>query len=248
MTKIDQYTTALQNAPDWDAYLLQHSGLPGPRANLELLHAAAGLIDEQRILVYCAIPRDQAPGDSPLVFLFCCGIVGLGRLVAQGQTYRFQTLRAFASDDRWRVREAVAMALQRVGAADIELLLAEMRAWQDGNPYEQRAVAAGLCEPALLGGEPVVSQVLHILDNITASFCRIQDRKSGGFTVLKKGLSYAWSVAVAASPPAGKQYLEKWVASTDRDVRAVMKENLRKNRLTKIDPAWTAAQLLRLDR
>jgi hypothetical protein len=37
--KITQYREKLTELTDWDAYLLQESGLPGPRANLELLQA-----------------------------------------------------------------------------------------------------------------------------------------------------------------------------------------------------------------
>ena len=49
-----------------------------------------------------------------------------------------QTLRTLASDPRWRIREAVAMALQRWGDADMAGLLAAMADWAAGNPLEQR--------------------------------------------------------------------------------------------------------------
>jgi hypothetical protein len=56
-------------------------------------------------------------------------------------------LRQFASDSRWRIREAVAMALQRVGDINIEFLLQEMEEWSKGNLFEKRAAIAALCEP-----------------------------------------------------------------------------------------------------
>jgi hypothetical protein len=41
MTKADQYREALKTCADWNTYLMQESGLPGPRGNLELARAAA---------------------------------------------------------------------------------------------------------------------------------------------------------------------------------------------------------------
>ncbi len=35
--RADQYSSELGRLSDWDAYLKAHSGLPGPRANLELV-------------------------------------------------------------------------------------------------------------------------------------------------------------------------------------------------------------------
>jgi hypothetical protein len=43
-------------------------------------------------------------------------------------------LRTLAADPRWRIREGVAMALQRWGDADMDGLLAEMAVWATGNP------------------------------------------------------------------------------------------------------------------
>jgi hypothetical protein len=40
MSRIDEYREALESAADREAYLLAHSGLPGPRGNLELAVAS----------------------------------------------------------------------------------------------------------------------------------------------------------------------------------------------------------------
>ena len=61
------------------------------------------------------------------------------------------------------------MALQRWGDADMAALLAEMADWAAGNPWEQRAAAAALCEPRLLKQPEHAAAVLRILDEITAS-------------------------------------------------------------------------------
>jgi hypothetical protein len=51
-------------------------------------------------------------------------------------------------------------------------------------------------------------------------------------------LSYCWSVAVAALPEAGKPAMEKWLASEDPDICRIMRENLKKDRLARLDRAW----------
>jgi len=36
----------------------------------------------------------------------------------------------------------------------------------------------------------------------------------------------------------GKPLMEEWLASADTDVRWIMRENLKKNRLVRMDAAW----------
>lgn len=238
MSKTQEYRTRLRALKDWDAFLLQESGLPGPRGNIELGQAVADEGDLalfQRLLTFTA---DRAPVNTPEEFLAFCGILGLGRLLAEGHWEHLPTLRACASDPRWRSREAVAMALQRLGDADMDRLVAEMREWAQGSPLEQRAAAAGLCEPRLLKDPRHVRAVLDILDQITASILASPSRRSEEFLALRKGMAFCWSVAVAALPEEGKARMEKWLGEPDADVRWIMKENLKKNRLARMDAAW----------
>jgi hypothetical protein len=127
MTKRQQYRQVLENLPDWDDFLLQESGLPGPRANLELIHAVADAGDESLFLRYLEWTPERVDTNSPAVLLAVCGAVGLGRLLVEGKLQYFAVLRSLASDPRWRVREGVAMALQRFGVHDMDRLLAEMQ-------------------------------------------------------------------------------------------------------------------------
>lgn len=247
MTKVDEYRTKLQALADWDAYLLQESGLPGPRGNLELAHAVADIGDRQLFQRYITYTADKAPVNSPYEFLAFCGVVGLGRLLAEGDQSLLPTLRRFASDPRWRSREGVAMALQRLGDADMEQLLAAIREWAEGTPLEQRAVAAALCEPRLLGQAEHARAVLQILDRITASIEKITDRRNADFLTLRQGQGYCWSVAAVALPAEGKALMEKWLANPDKDVRWIMKENLKKNRLVRMDAKWVAQMLSKLE-
>lgn len=238
MTKVDDYRRKLRGLQRWEPFLLKESGLPGPRGNLELAQAVADEGTAARFEELLAWGPDRAPFGSREEFLAVCGTVGLGRLAAEGDREVLPRLRALASDPRWRVREAVAMALQRLGAADMRALIAEMRRWARGNDLERRAAAAALCEPALLGNEPDVRAVLEILDRITEALSRSEDRRSEGFRALRKGLAYCWSVAVAAAPEAGRPPMERWMRSRDPDVRWVMRQNLAKKRLAAAGADW----------
>ena len=177
---------------------------------------------------------DRAPTNTPEEFLSFCGTVGLGSLLARGRTVVLPELRRLAADPRWRTREAVAIALQRWGRADIDGLLGEMRRWALGSRFEQRAAVAALCEPELLGDPRRTRQVLVLLDRITRSMAGAPDRKDESFRVLRKALGYGWSVAVAALPEDGVRHLDRWMSSRDPDVRWIMRENLKKKRLAPV--------------
>ncbi len=135
------------------------------------------------------------------------------------------------------------MALQRFGDADMGGLIAAMQDWCGGPPLVQRAAAAGLCEPRLLKSSEHALAVLLILDRITESILVLPDRHGEDFLALRKGLGYCWSVAAAALPAEGKKLMEKWLLSPDKDIRWIMKENLKKNRLVRLDPEWVARWL-----
>lgn len=139
MTKRDDYRQTLTSLDQWDAYLMQESGLPGPRANLELMQVVADQGDEALFRRYLAgDDPDQYSADSPESFLAMCGVMGLGKLLAEGRTDLLPALRLWTSDRRWRLREAIVFALQRWGQADMDALLAEMEGWSRGNLLERR--------------------------------------------------------------------------------------------------------------
>ena len=238
MTHRDEYRRRLRQLQNWDAFLLKHSGLPGPRGNLELAQAVADEGQAELFERYRSYTAAEAPTNSPQEFLAFCGVLGLGRLLAEGRPEPLKILRNFASDPRWRTREAVAMALQRLGEVNMPRLLKEMKVWSKGNLLERRAAAAALCEPKLLRQPRHAKATLQILDAITASIARVDDRKSDAFLTLRKGLSYCWSVAAAALPDEGKGRMEKWFENPDSDVRWIMKENLKKERLARVDARW----------
>jgi len=246
MSKTDEYREILRTLENWDLFLLRESGLPGKRANLELAQAVADEGSEELFERYLSFDPGKAPVNSPYEFLAFCGVVGLGRLLSEGKMEVLKTLRPYASDPRWRLREGVAMALQRLGRVDMDLLLREMEQWSKGNLLEKRAAAAALCEPKLLREGKHIERALRILDEITTSIQSTEDRKSDEFKALRKGLGYCWSVAAVALPDEGKKMMERWFSSNDKDVLWIMKENLRKKRLTRMDAGWVEKWKVRL--
>lgn len=225
-------------APDREAYLRAHSGLPGPRGNLELMDVASAASDRADIERWAALTPEEAPENTPGAFLACVGIVGLGRRVAAGDRSPLPGLRQSGNDPRWRVREAVAMALQAWGDVDPAALVAEMEEWVGGSPLEGRAAMAALCEPRLLRERPVVSATLGILDRLTALVRVAADGRAADMRVLRQALAYGWSVAVAADVTLGLPVFERWLADPNPDVRWIVRENLAKARLARVAPAW----------
>lgn len=229
--RVQKYREELRELTEWEPYLKKHSGLPGPRANLELVEAVADEADADRLW------RLSASSDE---FLALCGTAGLGKVALMEPETVMSWLRELAADPRWRVREGVALALQRLGREDMPRLVSEMQEWALGDPFVQRAAVAGLCEPPLLKGAEEAVEVLDILDRITKSLGASTQRGTEGFRVLRQTLGYGWSVAAAAAPANARPYIEKWLRSKDKDVAWVMKSNLSKGRMKKVMSATPA--------
>jgi len=223
--RIPRYRATIRGmagAGDLRAYLAEHSGLPGPRGNLELAQAVGEEADPATL-------EELARSDDE--FEAFCGVVGLGRLVADGSWELIPLLRGHAGDPRWRVREAVAMALQRWGDTDLTAMLDEAERWASGSRYQQRAAAAGACEPRLLRERAAARRVLGMLDAITATLVGAPDRREDACRTLRQALGYCWSVAIAADPVDGLPAFTRWRRVADPDVAWVVRENLRKARL-----------------
>lgn len=256
MSKQDEYRAGLSAAADTIAYLRSNSNLPGPRGNLELVQAAADFGAEADFRAWIAAGggggacgngpagadaarRDSPGGDPTDEFLAVCGVVGLGRLAAEGaRADLVAELQAHAADERWRVREGVAMALQRIGDASMTRLLEVAAAWAGERPYVQRAAVAGIAEPRLLKQRQAAERAIDIVDRVTASFAASADRRSEESRTLRQALAYCWSVVVVGAPEKGKLLLEGWASSQDRDIRWIVAENLKKARLVRLDAEW----------
>jgi hypothetical protein len=123
------------------ALLRRGSKLPGPRPNLELAErfalacAARGRAGEALATKLATLHPDVAPGATELEFLPMCGVTALGARAAsdpKSVPRLLPVLEAAAEDLRWRVREAVAPAVARVGALVGEELLDRIEPWMLG--------------------------------------------------------------------------------------------------------------------
>src|SRR2546429_246078 len=92
-SRADIYREELRQLDNWEPYLKKHSGLPGPRANLELVAAVAEEADADRLW------RLSASQDE---FLALCGTAGLGRIALLEPETVMSWLRELASDPRRR--------------------------------------------------------------------------------------------------------------------------------------------------
>ena len=238
MSRRELEAAAFLVAPDREAYLRAHSGLPGPRGNLELIDIASAASDRADLERWAALGPETAPENTPDVFLACVGIVGLGRLVAAGNRSLLPILRRSAIDPRWRAREAVAMALQAWGDVDPAALADEMEDWAGGSPLEGRAAMAALCEPRLLRDPRTIARTVAILDLLTTSVRDAVDGRTDDVRVLRQALAYGWSVAAAADITIGLPALQRWLADSNVDVRWIVRQNLAKARLARAAPDW----------
>jgi len=123
-----------------------------------------------------------------------------------------------------------------------------MDRWSRGTFLEMRAAAAALCEPRLLKQTEHSKETLLILDRITTSILGAKNRKTDDFKALRKSMGYCWSVAVAANPDAGMSTMEHWFSTRDKDIRWIMRENLKKKRLVRMNTAWVQDWRVRLER
>lgn len=217
---------------DVDAYLTAHSGLPGPRGNLELADAFAANADRATI-VRLADEEDE--------YLRFCGTQAVGRLVVDEPDNPAPPalLHERAGDPLWRVREAASRALQIVGDADPSRLLELVADWTDDqSPWVRRAGVAAICEPRLLKTADAQVAALGACQSCTDWIGALpsERRREPGVRNLRQALGYCWSVAIAAQPQAGLAAFERLQASADPDIAWIVKTNLTKARLRRLLP------------
>jgi hypothetical protein len=260
MTKTEQHQQDLveilndysnqKNDANLFAYLIANSNLPGPRGNLELAGAFANVVQScsanasEALWQLCSklidISSNEAPTNDPREFLPFCGAVAIGAL-ASVQQNRFEEsmmiLKRLANDSRWRMREAICFAMQRLMQVNSQAAMNELERWiSSGTLFELRAVAAIVADPPLLKTEWIASRSLQFHKQIVERFLLIDERKSEPFRILRQGLGYTISIVVCAIPKQGFEFMRQLIYSGDKDLMWIAKENLKKNRLQKNFP------------
>lgn len=215
--------------------LLENSNLPGPRANLELLHQ----------FMYFGTPEQvESIQNSHEEFGVMCGVARTCMLKRDRLQELVIELKSYANHSSWRVREAVCIGLQEVAKGiGTPPVLDAIKRWSNGNDFEKRAFVATLCEPALLKDSQTNMKILDALGEITSGFESVTSKLDVGQTSLRKALGYCWSVAIVYEPEYGKELFEKMIKnmlykSDNKHVLWIIKENLKKKRLIKLDAQW----------
>lgn len=240
------------NGKPLEDYLLSNSNLPGPRGNIELAAAFGDVAGDfarqvqgvEQLWALCArlteLSADEAPVNDPREFLPFCGAVGLGAIGSASTTFyepALLALRPLARDPRWRMREGVCFALQRLAAARRQETLSALAEWVSGGDLlEMRAAAATVADPILLRNTGTATAALELHRGIFDQVLKLEERKSEAFRVLRKGLGYTLSVVVCSIPDEGFAFLVELVEHQDRDVDWIVRQNLKKNRLAKPYP------------
>jgi hypothetical protein len=236
-------------------YLSSNSSLPGPRGNLELAYAFAEVAEDfstrnvckmwELALALTSISSNEAPVNDPKEFLPFCGAVALGAIASIHRGFfrpAFPLLKKLANDPRWRMREGVAMGLQKLIAKQGQDVLAELDSWIAKNEWlPMRAVVAGVAEPALLKDHQIAKGALELHEKIFAQILATGERKTCEFKILRQALGYSLSVVVCAIPKEGFEYMQRIACLHDNDVLWVIRENLKKNRLVRNFPDEVAA-------
>lgn len=226
-----------------ERYLVEHSGLPGPRLNLRLAGEVADAVADP---VYADLllpvlggwlttPPAQAPVTDPGVMLPCTAAITYGALATTAPE-RFDEadnrLYGAASDPRWRVREAVTHGLQRMLHADWDGTAAVLLGWaEDEDLLVVRAAAAGVAEPPLLkrhrharAALEIQRRAVHALQHVPAA-----ERRTEPARVLRQALGFTISVAVAATGEFA--LLHELHGTDDPDLLWIVRENAKKARL-----------------
>ena len=234
-----------------EGYLIAHSALPGPRMNIALAGTFADVIGQlvtqpEMPLVehlealldgWAALSLIEAPANDPREILPSTAALTYGQVaVARPDWWNDEVtkLQRAASHPRWRVREMVAAALQRMLAVDWQSAYQVLTNWLlDDDPLVIRACAAAIAEPPLLKNKVRGDNALFIQARAVEWLARQpqESRREEAVSVLRKALGYTLSVAIAATPEAGLALLVQLSVSADKDIQWIVRENLKKQRL-----------------
>lgn len=187
--------------------------------------------------VMMAFSPEETPVNDPKEFLPFCGVVGIAALSSARPQFFNATLgklKALSEDKRWRIREAVAQGIQKLLVKERPNALKALQSWiGTDNWLIMRAVAAGVAEPSLLKQPQVLKASYELHRKILSAILAHEERNTEAFRILRKTLGYSLSVIIGSEPAQGFSYLHELAKSGDSDIRWIVNENLKKNRLIK---------------
>lgn len=225
--------------------LVKHSRLPGTRPNLELAEAFAASCASRSakdakavdalVGAMVTMDADRAPGATELEFLPMCGVYAAGFRVASDPraTKMMALLHDAAEDLRFRVRDAVVVALGKIGAVRGDELVHEVNGWMDGF-FHAAAVLRALVGAGWLtriddaaGACALLDAGFRTLDGAPRSASRYPGFKAlvEAFRAAPAPLALRFGAPVLA-------VLENFASCKDPDLRALVRESVSDAKLT----------------
>lgn len=219
------------------------SGLPGPRMNIGVALAfanecaARGRAADKVIDKLASLDAELAPGASELEFLPVCGVVAVGVRAAKEKDRKARAkalafLHDMTEDLRFRVREAAAASLARIGGSDPDGTVREVASWMDGY-FQAAGVLRALAEPGWLDAIQDAESVIERLDE---AFILARDAPRSavrwpGWKALHEELGRVVApVAARFGVPVFDKMIE-WSAVEMPELREAIEKNLRDGKL-----------------
>ncbi|HQD26684.1 MAG TPA: hypothetical protein PKV78_09100 [Methanoculleus thermophilus] len=235
-------------AADLLAYLVAESRLPGVRANLELAGAfsetvrefAAADSDIRHVLwdlcvEFASVDPEDAPADDPHEFLSICGVLGIGAIGSVSPACADKAVAYLveaSTDPRWRVRDAVVTGVRDLLARQRDTAVPRLEGWVEGGSWlAMRAAVEGVAAPDLLAEPELAETALRLHRKALIRVYMAKERGSDDFLALKRALGSTLSQVVTALPGIGFEYLRQLATLDDQDIRWIVRENLKEDRL-----------------
>jgi hypothetical protein len=225
------------------AFLARHSGLPGVRANGEIVlafasHAATrGKRADALVRSMATLDADRAPGGTELEILPMCGVAALGARGAsdpKALALALEYLEGAAEDLRYRVRDEVPRALARIGSVRGAPLVDQVKGWMDGF-FQAAAVLVAAADHAWL---PTILEPDALVARLDEAFqlARGADRATErypGYKTLVDALSTTPGVFAARFGAPVFDRMVAWSTVKEPKLREAIESSLRGTRLTK---------------
>ncbi len=231
-------------------FLSDHSGLPGPRANLTLAAEASRLIAEnweaEKVFLGNLLRAWAASGDEYLMFVAHMALGYVLRVDPEAETWAVPILYEANFSPLWRAREGVTFALEALLDGRRAFALNLIDDWcSERHPIVVRNAVVALAHPSQLRESHEQLDALKRYNGVGMKLVA-ESEKTTDVDMLAKSLGFTLSVAAEADEGYLDQ-LEVWIRAGIKPWSSIVKENLSKARILKKYPGRVAALRALLD-
>jgi hypothetical protein len=219
------------------------SGLPGPRMNTGVAQgfanecAARGKAAAKVVERLATLDAELAPGATELEFLPVCGILAVGALAAKdpdpkARKKALARLHDASEDVRFRVREAAALALARIGSIDADATVREVASWMDGY-FQAAAVLHALGDATWL---TAIDDGPAVIERLDEAFVLAKDAPRSavrwpGWKALHEELGRVPAAVATRFGVPVFDMLARWAEASMPELREAIESNLRDKKL-----------------